>query len=50
MASFYELSEEEVEFLIKCLDVWYISHPGPTPEDLKEYMDLRHYFMERERR
>ena len=50
MAVYLILTEEEAEFLVECLEVWYANHPGPTPEDLKDYMDLRHYLMTGKRR
>lgn len=49
MATYLILSDDEAEFLVECLDVWYYDRQDPTADDLQKYMNLRQYLMEGER-
>ena len=50
MASFYELTEEEVELLKQGLDCLDSESLGFTPEKEQELLELKHYLETRERR
>lgn len=50
MASFYELTEDEIAFLIDALDHWREAGPPRTDEEIVEYVELRHYLETRQRK
>jgi len=50
MASFYELTEDEVEFLLEALLYWRENGPPRTDEEIKDYLELRDYLETRERK
>lgn len=50
MASFYELTEDEVELLLEALE-YFRTHQGTYgDEETMRYLDLVHYLKTRERR
>lgn len=49
MSTDLKLNEDEVDFLVECLDVWYYNREDPTADDLQKYMNLRQYLMTGER-
>ncbi len=50
MASFYELTEDEVELLLEALE-YFKTHQGTyEDEETQKYLDLKHYLETRERR
>ena len=50
MSTLVTLTEDEVEFLVECLDIWYFIRDKRTSEDLVKYINLRQYLMTGERR
>ena len=49
MASFYELTEEEVQLLLDALEYWRNNGPPRTDREIRDYLDLAAYLETRER-
>ena len=50
MASFYELTEDEVALLIDALELWREEGPSRTDEEIKDYLELKEYLETRQRK
>lgn len=50
MASFYEITEDEVELIKKSLALWQTDGKFFTDEDVKIFEDLVYYMEHRERK
>jgi len=50
MASYYELTEDEVQLLLEALE-YFKTHQGTYgPAETQRYLDLKHYLETRQRR
>ena len=49
MASFYELTEDEVEFLLEALEYWRENGPPRVDEEIRDYLELKEYLKTRQR-
>lgn len=49
MASFYELTEDEIKILLETMDLFVTDGKFWTDEEVKNFEELRHYLATRER-
>ena len=50
MSSFYELTKDEVVFLLEALLHWRETGPPRTDEEIQDYLELKDYLETRQRR